>query len=815
MAADLSRVAAGGDNSVADVFSNLRYSEVMEPYDVAYAWLEKHGRKFKGFTDNVFLTTYSGKPVPVLAEFSQEKLCDVFPSADSEVEDALKTAQGAQKLWAALPAFERAKHLYSFARNVQKHATLLAQVESLSTGKRLNETRGESVPHAVRCLYHYAGWTMHLQENFPHSQPLGVVAVVAGNTTYLHTMSVFRLTEILAAGNSAVLVVNPQGCLPAFLLAEIAASASLPKGLVTVLVGESKAVRESKMVDKLFFVGPVSRGQELRRAVAGTGKMFSSYHGGRPIVVLLEGCDVSSAVNGVLETFAASCGKSDSSGVQVFVQESVYQQFMKLVRTRFSKLRCGTPNEKTADVVPFLNSGTRAFSSSNISEKLVVTASKELQSNFTSLKDALLLPAVEPSSPVAVDSVGNPVVLVSQFRTAKEAISLINCVPQRVCASIWTERLTAALELAASLKVPTCFVNGQNLYDPAAEFGGRSGTGYIGGEQGMLELLKPDWHKRELLQKTVIDYRMFGNKSDPSRVLPHAFLSGDGSSIDLTLKLYYGGQQKRPESNTSCSLTNSKNEVVEYIPEAGKKDVRNAVEAASAGLRGWRTRDPHNRAQILYYIAENLSQRRTAFAGRCSRATEQPEETWQAIINVCVQRLFYWAAACDKYAGKVQATTTKGMVLKLHEPVGVIGIVCADSSPLLSFVSLTAAAIANGNAVVVLASEKCPLPALLMYQVFETSDLPAGVVNILSGYHEPMVRTLAEHHDVQSLWYHGSSREAAVFVEEASAVNMKRTWIGRGDRDWGNDSHCTGWEFRYHATAVKTIWLPSGDIFAN
>ncbi|KAK8731823.1 hypothetical protein OTU49_007282, partial [Cherax quadricarinatus] len=183
-----------------------------------------------------------------------------------------------------------------------------------------------------------------------------------------------------------------------------------------------------------------------------------------------------------------------------------------------------------------------------------------------------------------------------------------------------------------------------------------------------------------------------------------------------------------------------------------RKDVRNAAEAASKAQPAWEKRTGFNRSQILFYWAENLEQRRQEFIDHLVALTSQSTETAAQEVDATVARLFHWAAFCDKYGGDVQETQLYGTVLKIHEPVGIIGVACPDIAPLLSFVSLVAPAVARGNAVVVVPSEKYPTVALSLYQVLETSDLPGGVINILTGSRDHITKYLTEHQDLQAVW---------------------------------------------------------------
>jgi aldehyde dehydrogenase (NAD+) len=177
--------------------------------------------------------------------------------------------------------------------------------------------------------------------------------------------------------------------------------------------------------------------------------------------------------------------------------------------------------------------------------------------------------------------------------------------------------------------------------------------------------------------------------------------------------------------------------------------------------------------------------------------------------------LFHWAAYADKYGGTVQETTLYGATVKVNEPVGVIGIACPEEYPLLGFVSLFAPAVVRGNTVVVIPSQKYPISAVDLYQVFETSDVPAGVVNIVTGNSDHLAKYLVEHQDIDAMWYFGSA-EGSRFIEFTSAGNVKRTWVNYGyDRDWLDAQQGQGEEFLLHSTECKNIWLPMGTIFAN
>jgi aldehyde dehydrogenase (NAD+) len=222
-------------------------------------------------------------------------------------------------------------------------------------------------------------------------------------------------------------------------------------------------------------------------------------------------------------------------------------------------------------------------------------------------------------------------------------------------------------------------------------------------------------------------------------------------------------------------------------------------------------RHGYNRSQILYFIGENLSVRSEEFAARIVAMTGRSQKSARDEVELSVERLFTYAAWADKYGGSVQETTLRGITVGVNEPIGVLGIACPDEYPLLAFVSLMAPAISRGNTVVMIPSEKYPLSATDLYQVLDTSDVPPGVVNIVTGDREHLTKTLIEHEDVDGVWYFGPA-EGCYHVEYESAANMKRTWVGYGlPRDWTSAEKGEGHEFLHEATQVKNIWVPTGE----
>jgi aldehyde dehydrogenase (NAD+) len=405
---------------------------------------------------------------------------------------------------------------------------------------------------------------------------------------------------------------------------------------------------------------------------------------------------------------------------------------------------------------------------------------------------------VEPASTVMDVEIFGPVAAMMTFRTPEEAVQIANHTRYGLAATVWSENINLALDTSARVKAGVVWINSTNLFDAAAGFGGykESGFGREGGREGMYEYLVPAW---EAALKPVASV-----KFAPLNALPPE--SAEAAAIDRTAKLYVGGKQARPDAGYSYSVYGAKGKAIGQAGLGNRKDIRNAVEAA-AKASGWSSATAHNRAQVLYYIAENLTSRAEEFAARLRQMGQSAREA-KAQVETALARIFWYAAQADKYDGRVHSTKSRHVTLAMNEPWGVMGVVCPDEMPLLSFVSLVMPAIAMGNRVVAVPSARQPLAATDLYQVFDTSDLPGGVVNIVTGERDELAKTMAEHEEVAALWYFGPGVKA---VEAASAGNLKATWVSAKPRDWLSRTQGQGSEYLRRAVQVKNIWVPYGE----
>jgi aldehyde dehydrogenase (NAD+) len=344
------------------------------------------------------------------------------------------------------------------------------------------------------------------------------------------------------------------------------------------------------------------------------------------------------------------------------------------------------------------------------------------------------------------------------------------------------------------------WVNSTNLFDAACGFGGyrESGYGREGGREGLLEYLESKWFKSAPALKKQ------ENLAGPEKLSDEPAAVG----VDRTVKLYIAGKQARPDSGYSFPVHAPGGQLLGEAPLGNRKDIRNAVEAARKA-ETWGKATAHNRAQVLYYLGENLAQRSEEIAARLAKVTgkEQAERE----VGAAVERVFSYGAWADKFDGAVHNPPFRNVSLAMNEAIGTIGILCPFEAPLLGLLSLVLPAIALGNTVVAIPSEQYPLITGELYQLFDTSDLPAGVVNIVTGRSGELIKVLAEHDDLDAMWCF-TSAESAAQVKALSVGNLKQVFTNEGRSiDWFNPEQGEGRWFLQHAAQVKNIWVPYGE----
>ena len=797
--------------TVSEVFETMAYGPAPESDKPALEWLERHGRTFGLFVGGRWTKSKNGDGFDVINPATTAPLARVTQAGQADVDAAVAAARKAFPEWSALSGHARARHLYALARTVQKHSRLLAVLESLDNGKSIRETRDLDIPLVARHFYHHAGWAQLAQAEFAGYEPLGVVGqIVPWNFPLL--MVAWKVAPALAAGNTVVLKPAEFTPLTALCLAELAQEAGLPAGVLNVVTGDGRTgelmVRHPD-VDKIAFTGSTEVGRIIRKATAGSGKKLSLELGGKSPFIVFDDADLDSVVEGVVDAIWFNQGQVCCAGSRLLVHEGIAERLVAKLRARMEKLRVGPSLDKAIDmgaiVAPVQLDRIRTLVNQGVEEGATLW-----QPSWACPSDGYFYPPtlftdVAPAATIAQVEIFGPVLVAMTFRTPAEAVELANNTPYGLAASVWTENINLALDVAPKIKAGVVWINCTNLFDAASGFGGyrESGFGREGGREGMWEYLKRqgvgsrEWSRPKAPRAKV--------RKGTAGTTPHSPLP----AIDRTYKLFIGGAQVRPDQGYSRKILAPSGALIAEVAEGNRKDIRNAVEAAHAAA-GWAHASGHNRGQVLYYVAENLAVRAAQFAALVDAMTGQGEAAARGEVDAAVARLFSYAAWADKYDGAVHQTPIRGITLAMNEPIGVMGIACPDEHPLLGLVSLVAPAVAVGNTVIVIPSEVRPLAAAELYTVLEASDVPAGVINIVTGARDGLAKVLAEHDDVDAVWYFGN-QAAGAEVERASAGNMKRTWVEWEARDWTGESQGEGKEFLRQATQVKNIWIPYGE----
>ncbi len=793
--------------SIAEKFVSMEYGPAPEDSKEAVAWLERHGRRFGLFIDGAWQAPATGEYFDTLDPSNGEKLAGIAQGGAADVDAAVRAARGAAAKWRALTPHVRARYLYALARLVQKHSRLLAVLETMDNGKPIRESRDIDIPLVARHFYYHAGWAQLLQQEFPDHEPCGVVGqIIPWNFPLL--MLAWKIAPALATGNTVVLKPAEFTPLTALLFAELCQEAGLPAGVVNIITGDGttgEALVKHPDVDKIAFTGSTEVGRAIRSATAGSHKRLSLELGGKSPFIIFEDADLDSAVEGLVDGIWFNQGQVCCAGSRLLMQESIAETLISKIQQRMSTLRIGPPLDKAIDIGAIV-----ARVQLDRIERMVAQG---VADGATCWQPEVVLPArgfyypptllsnVHPTSIVAQQEIFGPVLAAMTFRTPREAVELANNTVYGLASCVWSENISVALHVAAQIKAGVVWVNCTNLFDAACGFGGyrESGYGREGGKEGLLEYMEPKWFKQAARLPAA-----------HSTAVPQVNETPDSSApaIDRTVKLYIGGKQARPDSGYSMEVRSSDGRLLGEAPLGNRKDIRNAVEAARKA-EGWAKATAHNRAQVLYYCAENLAQRRNEIASRLSAIVGEKQANRE--VDLSVERIFSYAAWADKFDGAVHNPPFRNIAIAMNEPIGTVGVICPSDSPLLGFLSLVLPLLAVGNTVIAVPSEKYPLITGDLYQLFDTSDLPGGVVNIVTGYVSQLLKTIAEHDDVDAIWCYGD--EATVASAKAMSVgNLKQVWTNEGRIiDWFDPKIAEGRWFLERASQVKNIWVPYGE----
>ena len=789
-----------------NIFESMDYGPSPESTTDADQWLENRGRKFGHYIAGQYRQSTKPKYFTTCNPATGEELAQIASGSKGDVDRAVDAAIKAQRKWHRIGGYQRAKYLYAIARGIQKHARLLAVLETMDNGKPIRETRDIDIPLVARHFYFHAGLAQLGDTELPDRIPHGVCGqIVPWNFPLL--MLAWKVAPAIAMGNTVVLKPSEHTPISALFFAEILSEVNLPTGVVNVVTGDGitgEHIVKHADIHKIAFTGSTAIGKRIRHLTAEDNKSLTLELGGKSPFIVCSDADLDSAVEGIVDAIWLNQGEVCCAGSRLLVQESIADTFLARVRKRMDNLRVGSPLDKSTDIGSIISRKQRNHISEMVAlgkeEKGIVYQPQLPLPPNGFFYPPTLVSGLTPSSVLMREEIFGPVLVSMTFRTYREAINLANNSKYGLAASVWSENINMALEIAHELQCGVVWINSTNTFDAAAGFGGykESGFGREGGWEGIDYYTKPKPSKSPVQAKAKSKGGVVHEKKIPE------------SLIDQTPKLYIGGRKVRPDGGYSLKVLNPQGDIVGTVGKGNRKDIRNAVEAAGSAS-SWKHSSAYNRAQILYFLAENLAMRETEFVRRIELQTMCDSRDALREVRASIESLFYFASWADKFEGKIHKVAAKKTVMALNEPLGIVGVVCPNQYPLWGFVTMMASLVSMGNRCVVIPSEASPLSSTDFTQILDTSDVPAGVVNLITGNHDDLLKTLVEHEDIEAIWFAGCSTHNAM-VNELSVGNLKRIWLLENNLNCWYDKNSSYYkEFLKHSVEIKNIWIPFGE----
>ena len=576
--------------TLQEKFRTLEYGPAPESSRPALDWLDGHHRAFGHFIGGSFGPFASDSSFDVNNPATGELLARASQGGPGEVDAAVASARAAFGRWSESGPAVRAKHLYALARNLQKHSRLFAVLETLDNGKPIRESRDIDVPLAIRHFYYHAGAAQIMDDAFAGRKPVGVCGqIIPWNFPLL--MLAWKIAPAIAMGNTVVLKPAEYTPLTALLFAEICRDAGLPDGVVNIITGDGSTgelLVDHPGVRKIAFTGSTSVGREIRRRTAGSGKSLTLELGGKSPYIVFGDADLDAAAEGLTDAIWFNQGQVCCAGSRLLVQESAAELFHTKLKARMDTLRIGDPLDKCIDVGAIvhpvqLQRISRMVEDGTGSGQEIHRAKAELPETGCFYPPTLIT-GLTPSSSLMQEEIFGPVLAGMTFRTPSEAVELANNTRYGLAASVWSESVNLALDIAPKLECGVVWVNSTNLFDASAGFGGKreSGFGREGGWEGLFEYTKPAFAEDERPE-----FSAPPAAAAPMEALPEGM--PDRPGIDRTYKHYIGGRQVRPDSGLSLPCPPSFGRQTVQVGRGNRKDIRNAVEAARKAQPGWRS----------------------------------------------------------------------------------------------------------------------------------------------------------------------------------------------------------------------------------
>ena len=784
-------------NNIIKNFKNIKYGPAPEDDKDVLKWIKNLSSPNRIYINGKWTLSKSSKTLQAINPSTNSKLFKLVVSSKKDVDSAVIAANKAYPKWSKLSSYKRSQYLYALARLIQKHARFLSVLESIDNGKPIRETRDIDIPLVARHFYYHAGWAAKSKDSV---KSLGVVGqIIPWNFPLL--MLAWKIAPAIACGNTVVLKPAEYTSLTAIFFAELCMKAKLPNGVINIVTGDGSTgqhITNHPLVKKIAFTGSTEVGKKIITSTSNTNKKLTMELGGKSPFIVFEDADLDSAVEGVVDAIWFNQGQVCCAGSRLLIQESIEKKFIKKLKQRMEKLRVGNPLDKSIDIGAIV-APVQLKKIDSLVKKGVKEGAKLWQPSWSCPKEGLFYPPslftnVMPASYIAQIEIFGPVLTSLTFRTPSEAVAIANNTPYGLAASIWSENINLALDVAPKVKAGVIWINSTNLFDAACGFGGfkESGFGREGGSEGIRAYTKINLPVVRGSKKT-------NNKIKIS--LP---------MIDRTPKLYIGGKQKRPDGGYSFPLNAVNNSFICDIAQANRKDVRDSVEIAAKSFA--KQLSNFNRSQILFYLAENLQQREKTFVDLLvALCGSSPVNASKEFSQSC-ERLFYYAAMADKFEGNVHNPPMRGLTLAMKEPLGVMTSILSDDSPLLNLVTVMGSVFSTGNTNIIVPGQKTSLIATELYQVLDTSDVPGGYVNILTAKENELNKTLSQHENIEGIWYFGADSAQRSEIVKNTTSNIKRYWCPEEKHlDWTNASEEFLNEFLYQSTQVKNIWIPYGE----
>ncbi|MEM7465160.1 MAG: aldehyde dehydrogenase family protein, partial [Pseudomonadota bacterium] len=448
-------------NKVSDILKSMDYGPAPEDSSHVTTWLKEHDNRFGHFIAGKFTYRKGTKSFACINPATGEKLADIALGNNRDVDAAADAAAKAFKSWSKLSGTARARHLYALARHVQKHARLLAVLESIDNGKPIRESRDIDIPLVARHFYHHAGWAELLESEFAGQAPVGVCGqIIPWNFPLL--MLAWKVAPALAAGCTVVLKPAEYTPLTAMAFAEICNEAGLPPGVFNIVNGNGttgELIVNDDRFDKIAFTGSTEVGRIIRKSTAGSGKKLSLELGGKSPFIVFDEADIDAAVEGVVDAIWFNQGEVCCAGSRAIVQEGIAQVFHDRLKARMEKLRLGDPLDKAIDIGAVVDPVQIENIEERVREGVASGASiwqpswaKSLKSGPGCFYPPTLFTGVEPASRLAQEEVFGPVIATMTFRTPGEAVELANNSRYGLAASIWSQSLDIAFDAARKVK---------------------------------------------------------------------------------------------------------------------------------------------------------------------------------------------------------------------------------------------------------------------------------------------------------------------------------------------------------------------------